>query len=402
MGLSFRLVDFYREVLIIEVEQSLDIPKLQRRLGGTIKIMAVLDALGRKKQFGPSAVFKDYFDAKLLKEKILGNLTGKIQLGISLYPMAKQLPLHGEAKRVGLMLKRILTAAGFSVRGVLPQLEAISLPSVTVTNEHLLDHGAELDFLVGFERIYLAKTLSVQDFEDYGRRDYQRPARDTRIGLLPPKVAQMMLNLAQLPASAAQNLKAAVLDPFVGSGTILQEAMIMGFKGVGADLAEKAIENAEKNLSWIKNRYKLPLGRFELYLSDVKDLPKNLPKLSYQAIVTEGTLGPAYSEPPAEKDIQGNFRVLEKIYLSAFKVFGKILEPGKRIVVALPAYRQDRDYRFFPVVDKLLKLGYTTVDPLPSVLRERFPFLGVTERNSIIYDRKDQFVSREIFIFKLM
>ncbi len=399
MGLNFRLVELYREVLIIETETALEAGKLQRQLGGTIKVMQVVDSLGRKKTFGPSLVFKDYFDAKLLREKFLGSASGKIQIGISLYPLARQLPLRGETKRLGLRIKQLLTTAGFSVRIVLPQLEAISLPSVVVTNEHLLQKGAEISFLVGSERIYLAKTLTVQDFEDYGRRDYQRPARDTQIGMLPPKVAQIMINLAQVPSASGE--KSAILDPFAGSGTILQEAMIMGYKGVGSDVSQKAIENAEKNLEWIKNRYKLPPGRFELLVSDVKDLEANLPKLSCEAIVTEGTLGPAYLEPPAEKEISKNFKALEKIYLSAFRVFSKILRANKRVVAALPAYRVSGNYQFFPIVDKILKLGYDIVDPLPAVLLERFEFLQVTGRKSIIYDRKDQFISREILIFKL-
>ncbi len=407
-------MDLYREVLIIETENPLEAAKLQKRLGGTIKIMQVLDSLGRKQQFGPSTVFKDYFDTKILKEKILGPRdAGKIQIGVSLYPMARQLPLRGEAKRLGLRIKEILTAGGMSVRIVLPQKEAISLPSVVVTNEHLLEKGAELDFLVGSERIYLAKTLTVQDFEDYGRRDYQRPARDTQVGMLPPKVAQELINLAQVlsakggsPPSpgfgraGASGGKSAILDPFAGCGTIIQEAMIMGCKGVGSDKEQKQIDNAEKNLLWIKNRYKLPPGRFELILSEVKDLAVNLPKLSYEAIITEGPLGPAYLEPPTEKAIAENFKNLEKIYVAAFKVFREILGPGKRVVIALPAYRVGRSYRFFEIIDKLTKLGYDILDPLPQVLKERFDFLEVTARKSIIYDRKDQFVSREIFIFK--
>lgn len=400
MGLNFRLVDLYREVLIIEFEQSLDVTKLQRRLGGTIKIMGVLDSIGRKKFAGPDFVFKDYFDAKLLKEKFLAVSSGKIQIGISLYPMGRQLPLRGEAKKLGMRLKDILTLAGMSVRIVLPQEEAISLPSVVVTNEHLLEKGAEIDFLVGAERIYLAKTLTVQDFEDYGRRDYQRPARDTRIGLLPPKVAQIMLNLAQVPETALHSLKSAVLDPFVGSGTIIQEAIIMGYKGIGADISEKAIEAAEKNLLWIKNRYKLPPGRFELILSDVKDLSKNLPKVSLMAIVTEGTLGPSYQEMPDDREIQKNFHDLEKVYLAAFRSFKEILMPEKRIVIALPAYRRGSNYQYFEIIDKILKLGYDIVELLPGVLLERFDFLQITPSKSIVYDRKDQFVSREIFIFK--
>lgn len=403
MGLDFRVVDLYREILIIETETELEVAGLQRRLGGTIKIMGILDSLGRKKQAGPAEVFKDYFDARLLKEKFLtGGRNGKTQIGVSIYPMARPLPLFGQVKRIGLALKDILTASGVSVRIVLPQHEAISLPSVVVTNEHLLEKGAEIVFLVAMERIYLAKTLVVQDFEDYGRRDYQRPARDNQVGMLPPKVAQIMINLARLPKKSQADGKSAVLDPFVGSGTVLQEAMIMGYKVLGSDISEKSVEKAERNLLWIKNRYKIAPNRFELFASDVKDLKNTLPNLEILGVVTEGTLGPGLSEAPGPNQIQKNFSDLEKVYLNAFKTFKQILKPQTPIIIALPAYRLVNRYEFFNIVDRIEKLGYYAVNPLPDALFENFEFLRntVTPRKSIIYDRKDQFVSREIFIFK--
>ena len=399
MKLNFRIVDLYREVLVIETESPLNVTGLQRRLGGTVKIMQIMDSAGRKKTEGPAQVFRDYFDSKLIREKYLAKTTGKIQLGISLYTLSKEFLYRSEPKHLGLSLKKVLTAGGMSVRVVLPQEGAMALPSVVVGSEHLLEKGAELDFLLGSERIYLGKTLAIQDFEDYGRRDYQRPARDFRVGMLPPKVAQIMINLAQLDPKAAGDLKRAVLDPFVGAGTEIQEAMIMGFKGVGSDASEKAILGADKNLQWIKNRYRLPQGRFELLVSDAQDLADNLPKIRYEAIVTEGTLGPAYTEPPSEEQAEKNFKDLEKIYLSAFKSFKKIIKPETRIVIALPAYRRERAYKFMPAIDKIVKLGYTLIDPLPQILLEKYDFLQVTPRKSIIYDRKDQFVSREIFIF---
>ena len=364
--------------------------------------MLVLDSLGRKKDHGPSRVFKDYFDTKILKEKVLGSqgLSNKVVFGVSIYPLAPNLPIWGEAKRIGLSLKQILMAGGSSARVVLPQRESQALPSVAVTNEHLLEKGAEIDFLVSFERIYLAKTLTVQDFEDYGRRDYQRPIRDSKIGMLPPKVAQIMINLAQVGENYTKSPNHAILDPFVGSGTIVQEAMIMGFRALGSDISEKAVENAEKNLSWIKNRYKLPPNKFEVFTSDVSDLKKNLPKVTCEAIVTEGTLGPTYAVAPDIKEIHKNFAGLVKIYTTAFKIFKTILGEGKRVVIAFPAYRTGNSYVTFPIVDKVLDLGYHILDPLPDILLEQFNFLKVTSRKSIVYDRKDQFVSREIFIFK--
>lgn len=176
--------------------------------------------------------------------------------------------------------------------------------------------------------------------------------------------------------------------------------MLVGLKGIGTDISQKAVENAEKNLLWIKNRYKVPPGKYELLVSDVKDLPENLPKLNYEAAITEGPLGPAYTKLPGKEEILINFSNLEKVYLNAFVVFRQILGLGKRVVIAFPAYRIDKAYLYFPIVDKLLKLGYDIVNPLPEVLLERYDFLQVTNRKSIIYDRKDQFVSREIFIFE--
>lgn len=402
MRLSFRLVDLYREVLIIETEDKLDVAKLQRTLGGTIKIMQVLDSLGRKKFLSPSLILKDYFDAKLLKEQFLAGYTGKVQIGISYYPMAnpRELPIRGDNKRLGFNIKQILTTAGYSVRLVLPQMDGFALPSVVVTNEHLLEKGAEIDLLVGLERVYAAKTLSVQNFEDYGRRDYHRPARDMQVGMLPPKVAQEMINLAQLPLTSAGNLKHAIIDPFVGSGTVIQEALIMGHKGIGSDISAKAIENAEKNLEWIKNRYKLPPGRFELFVADATQIADNLPRIDIDAVVTEATLGPVYATVPKPQEIERNFKELEGVYMGAFKALRKILGPGKRLVVALPAYRTASGYAYFPAVDKLISAGYDVVTPVPEIVIEKYPFLEVTKRKSIIYDRKDQFVSREIFIFK--
>ena len=401
--LAFSLVELYREVLVIETERELDCVLLQKQLGGTVKIMEVLDELSRKKDIGPSGVFRDYFDIKLLRGKFFNpEIAGKITFGVSIYQVAREMPyLRDENKRVGLTIKKILKAAGYSARAVFPQKRALSLPSVTVTNERLLESGAEIDFLVGLDKIWLAKTLTVQDFEDYGRRDYQRPVRNIRVGMLPPKVAQSMINLAKVPGSLKADSTRAILDPFAGSGTIIQEAMLLGYKAIGSDANDAQIQSAQTNLEWIRNRYSLPPGKFQIILSDIRELPGKLAKLQITAIVTEGTLGPAYQHLPKPAEIKQNFADLEPVYLELFKSAKKILNPASLVVIALPAYRLAGSYAFFPIVDKIEKLGYDILSPLPAVLLERFDFLQVTERKSIIYDRKDQFVSREIFIFQI-
>src|SRR5690606_22324116 len=97
---------------------------------------------------------------------------------------------------------------GASIRLVLPEFNSLALASVAVTKNLLLEKGAEICVLAASDKVYVGKTLQVQDFEDYGRRDYQRPVRDEEQGMIPPKVAQSMINLVNAPAGAT------LLDPF--------------------------------------------------------------------------------------------------------------------------------------------------------------------------------------------
>ena len=117
-------------------------------------------------------------------------------------------------------------------------------------------------------------------------------------------------------------------------------------------------------------------------------------------VVTEGTLGPPYDKPPGEKEIEKNFKGLAKLHTAAFSELYKLLPAQGRIVIAFPAYRKNSGYVSFTGLDKILKLGYDIQAPLEEKLLAQYPFLKVTPRHSIIYDRKDQIVVREIMIFK--
>jgi tRNA (guanine10-N2)-dimethyltransferase len=397
----FTIKELYTEVLVIETPAVLDLASLQKRLGGTIKIMEVVDILPYKsKEEQLANILQNYFHPNILKSHYFKQSSGKIQFGLSLYPLAEKLRLFGQNKRLGMEIKKRLQKDSISCRLVLPEGASLALPSVVVTNNFLLEKGCEIDLLISKNNIYTARTVSVQDFVDYGRRDYQRPARDARVGMIPPKVAQIMINLARIPETIKAT-ESFLLDPFCGSGTIMTEAMIMGYRVLGSDISAQAVDAAEKNLNWIRTRYKLPPGRFEVFVSDVKKLNQEINNRQVHTIVTEGTLGPAYQTPPSETEIKKNFENLGKIYLNAFAEFKKLLKPGSKIVIALPAYRKPDGYISFPIVDKILQSGYDIVALIEQKLLSNFPFLKVTPRQSIIYERKDQIVVREIIVFQL-
>jgi tRNA G10 N-methylase Trm11 len=63
-------------------------------------------------------------------------------------------------------------------------------------------------------------TIACQDIDAYTKRDTSK-SRDMVVGMMPPKLAQIMINLA------TEGRKEIIYDPFCGLGTILIEAANM-------------------------------------------------------------------------------------------------------------------------------------------------------------------------------
>lgn len=426
-----KVLEVSKEALVIETSKPLIVEPLQKKLGGVIKILKVLDVLEKRKQDSINFAVKNYFKPSLLKKEFFKEYKGKKQFGVSVYVLDDELlarssennyrrgnfpgprnaqndspgsslkakpqtqAVWGEPKRIGMMIKNSLTESGLSVRLVLPEANSLSLASVVVTKNLLLEKGAEICLIAGKQVVYTAKTLVVQDFEDYGRRDYQRPVRDELQGMIPPKVAQIMLNLANSKPGEA------ILDPFCGIGTIIQEGLLLKYKMFGSDINRVAIRGSEQNLEWFRNRYHIPAGRYVLNVSGAKEVSKLIDKTKISAIVTECTLGPMYGQFPKPEEIEKNFAGLKKLYAESFRDFAKFLPRGARIVMCIPAYRRGRDnYVMFEGLDWHEALGYTLLELVPQKIARQMKFLKLTNRGTAIYDRKDQIVAREIVIFE--
>ena len=394
LGVSYRVAACSSEVAVIETDRQLDPAKLQPRLGGIIKIIRLFDTFQKKGKEYPSQALANYFTFKRIKEYFT-DYSGKRQFGVSIYVLDPTLRLHEESQRIAFLIKKVLQEQSQSVRAVIPQYPSQALSSVLVNENQILQKGAEIVIVCGNQKIFVGKTLTVQNYEDYGRRDYQRPARDEHAGMIPPKVAQSMLNLSG-------NLKPLdyILDPFCGSGTILQEAMLLGLRALGSDLDQTAIENSEKNLEWFRNRYHVAPNRYKLIRSHAAEISAALTNYKISAVATEGTLGPIYTKLPKKADMQTNFKNLARLYEQVFKELKKMLPEGSRVVMCLPAYKLNQsEYEFMDNLDFAAKNGYTVLDPIPVPLKTKYRFLKVTSRNTVVYDRKDQVVAREIVIF---
>lgn len=394
LGFPYRVAACSIEVVVIETEKQLDATKLQPRLGGVIKIIRLFDTFQKKGKEYPSQTLVNYFTFKRINE-YFHEYSGKKQFGVSIYVLDPALRFREESSRIAFLIKKILQEEAQSVRAVIPQFPSQALSSVQVNENQILAKGAEIVIVCGNQKIFVGKTLTVQNYEDYGRRDYQRPARDEHSGMIPPKVAQSMINM-----SGAIKPLEYILDPFCGSGTLLQEAILLGYRAVGSDLDQIAIENSEKNLEWFRNRYRMAPNRYKLFRAHAAEISGHLPNYKINAVVSEGTLGPMYGKLPKKPEMQTNFKNLAKLYEQVFKEFKKFLPEGARVVLCLPAYKVSMtDYEFMPSLDFATKNGYTVLDPIPDSLRTKYKFLKVTPRKTVVYDRKDQVVAREIVIF---
>jgi tRNA G10 N-methylase Trm11 len=177
---------------------------------------------------------------------------------------------------------------------------------------------------------------------------------------------------------------------------------------LGTDINKQAITGSEKNLEWFRNRYKISPGKYHLDAFDAREVSVVVDKLKLigafkeiKGIVSEGYLGPMYSEFPKMSDVEKNFTELQSLYEDSLKEFAKFLPSKARIVLCVPAYKKGRtDYVLFPSLDFVKNLGYNVVDIVPEKIAKTMPFLQITDRKTAIYDRKDQIVAREIVIFE--
>lgn len=382
-----KMEEISSDIIIINTEEKIDAKKLQDQLGGTIKIGQIWDKY-------------DHLISNLMVDHLIQgvDLGSKIQFGCSIYNLASRnffLKIKREVRQLGIQIKKQLKIKGFGSRFVTSKED--SLPSVVVSKNNLIKKGAEIIIIPTTDKkIYIGNTLTVQDFEKYSQFDYGRPARDDHSGMIPPKLAKIMINLAQV------DLDQKILDPFCGSGTILQQAALMGYKNlIGSDLSAKAIEDSQRNFTWVINNQKILCLNYDLQKLDVQKISQKINETTIDAIVTEPYLGPPRKGGETEDEILATHKSLEKLYLNAFNEFYKILEPKGKIVIIFPVFYLKDKKIFLDILDKIKKLKFKIINPLERLAKEgqKKTWKEQTNRNSIIYRREGQRVGREIFIF---
>ena len=308
--------------------------------------------------------------AELLNEKPLDYLRkapeGKITLGISDYSSKAS---RKTATIEALKLKKILVRHGRSVR-VMENKDAVLSTATSLHNGLSGKNDRKFELIKVNDDWY--RVTSVQDIDAYTKRDQARPARDAKVGMLPPKLAQVLINLCgDLPVGSR------VLDPFCGTGVVLQEAILMGYKAYGTDISERMIEYSEKNLKHFE---------FDGFTIEVGDATSHNWQGAIDAVACEGYLGKPMSAVPAEIKLKTEKQECKAIVIGFLKNLVSQIKSGTPVVVAVPAWlREDGNYSRLEILDEISDMGYNVYNK---------------SREGLLYHREDQIVARDIIILR--
>ena len=317
-----------------------------RRLGGILK-------LGEKLEVKPL-------------EFLMEVPEGKVTIGVSDYSEgATKRSAQGEA----LKLKKILVRHGRSVR-VVENKEAVLSTATSLHNGLSGKNPRKVELIKTDEGWF--RVIGVQDIDAYSRRDQVRPARDAKVGMLPPKLAQILINLCGVLEPSAT-----VLDPFCGTGVVLQEAILMGYRAYGTDISDRMIEYSEKNLKHFD---------FKGYRLEVGDATSHKWTQPVTAVACEGYLGKPFSKISTEMELKEQKQECAGIVLGFLKNLAGQVRAGTPVVMAVPAWlRGNGEYERMDLLDEIEGMGYN---------------VNNKSREGLLYHREEQVVARDIIILR--
>lgn len=335
------------------------------RLGGTMKLGQVL-----------KIVKKESLDKELreLIKQIELPKNSKINIGVSAYNLDFSV---GFLQAMAFSVKKTLKQRGINARVVPNRSQTLNTAQV-LHNKLAGKSGIELILAAYGSDIIVVRTTNVQNITDYTARDRLRPKRDTYVGMLPPKLAQIIVNLATPKLTPTGTV---VLDPFCGTGVILQEALLIGFDTYGSDLNERMINYSKTNIAWAKEKYHFA-GNIKIEAGDARLHQWQQP---INVVASETYLGVPLTTVPVGDKIQTIINSLDKLHKEVLINIYPQLKPGTRLCLAVPAWYVKGQFLHLPTLDQLTNLGYN-----------RVTFEHIVNPDDLIYHRPGQLVAREL------
>jgi len=346
--------------LILEWLKKEDVIKKADMLGGTIKIIEILNS-------------------SILKES--ENNEWKFKYWLSIFWEKWNL------KKKLILIKKELKWAWISSRFVNKDFKNLS--SAQIIWEKLVNSGTDFTEISNNWINYFGKTLWIQNIYAYSKRDYSKE-RDMQTGMLPPKLCQIMINISKWQT---------IYDPFVWLGTVLIESINMwNIKVYWSDLNEVMVETTWKNIiDFSTNRwYKLEDSKVIKLNAKFINESEILLEKDIDSIITEWYLWEMMTKKNISTDrINKQKDSLISIYEKFFANLEKINYKWN-LVICFPFWELKWIYIYFNGIYSIIS-KYCNIEPMfPSNCE-----LETTKSWSLLYKRDKQLVWREIFKLKM-
>jgi len=346
------------KIAVFELPEIENPKKLQNHLGGTIRIIEILERNPRDLRKAIESTIRGHFKDQ----------TGKIPFAISPIGFPKNHKLN--IRDFLNFSKKIIKSFGLNCRFVNKNFETPK-PS-TIFKAKVVEKGIDI-CIIDTQDFFVGKTIAIQNVNEYSLRDFDKPKRDARVGMLPPKLAQIMINLA--------GDADIIYDPFCGTGTVLIEGMLMRKKLViGSDIEERLTGFSLENCEWTERQFQTDTP-FRLLTKDARRINETDLK-GVTAIITESYLGPPRISLPSQAMQNNVFQELSQLHESWLNKAHQFSGPDLKIVMCIPNYQSNQGRIPFPSFPKLAR-------------KAGFNFI-----KSFAYGREGQTVVREVVILE--
>lgn len=351
------------------IETDLEVGPIFGRMGGVIRAFKIHGGLPDIRTF-PHRV-----------EEVLLNAPDDGKISFALGTIGEKFGVF----QSGLRIKKTVKAKGKSIR--FANKDDKNLVAIAVQKEGFTYSGHEFFALKCGEELYFASTIAVQNVDAFASRDLGK-VRDMQVGMLPTKLAEMMVNIA---IGQGDRGSAKVYDPFSGLGTVLIEAINMGVQTVFAsDLSTAMVAATKEGIAKFSAEKERKVENLVVHL-DAKKIAE-FPRLSdVTHIVTEGYLGEILSQETINKDrVKVQKSNLKAIYQPMFNGLARSKFSGS-IVMSIPLWDiRGEKSRFNEFFDVLEATGFE-LDPILTFGNDE-----VRAQPTLLYKRPGQTVAREI------
>ena len=331
------------------------------RLGGTVKAGRILLDLSPEQDVLEALV--ELIETHPRARKVVFSLT--------VFGKSPAIP-----HKLPIEFKRKLQEAGKSARWFADEDQQVT--PAAVKKAGLINDGYDICIFADSKRLSIGFTEAVQDPDAWTLRDMGRPWRDAENGMLPPKLARLLVNLA------GPDTTRTLLDPFCGSGTIPMEAALVGYERIiGSDNDPEQVKDSEGNMRWLADRGLITyeaLGKLRFVVSAAAYAHTRM-NAPIEAIVTEGFLGTPLRGNESQAILNREVEAINKIWNDALPTFAR-LQPKGGIFVGI-----------WPILTS--RVGHAAVDAEAAAKAAGYTLVSPPD---LIYARPEQFVQRRIVV----